>query len=168
MRFRHLRRWAVLGVAAMVSALGASTVRAVTLSAGQVPSPAQVTDRDLVVPRFEIVTPSPYEISGDARPGQFFGVMSDRAAWLGLETGEAEVWIHPLKIASRLELSFSAPRFGSIPGRDIARTVVTRPRALDHPLQSLRLSAFVSTLSPATDSPGYSFSSRSTRPSPSR
>ena len=51
-----------------------------------------------------------------------------RAAWLGLETGEAELWVHPLKVGSGFRLAFSTSGYGApIPGERVARTVHVRP-----------------------------------------
>ena len=81
----------------------------------------------LSVPRFRI-SPSPIELTGPVRPGEYLGVTGPRAAWLGLETGEAELWVHPLKVGNGFRLSFSTPRYGSpIPGDQVARTVQIRP-----------------------------------------
>ena len=62
------------------------------------------------------------------RPGEYLGVTGPRAAWLGLETGEAELWVHPLKVARGFRLGFSTSSYGTaIPGDQIARTVHVRP-----------------------------------------
>ena len=79
------------------------------------------------VPRFEIAS-SPIELTGPVRPGEYLGVTGPRSAWLGLETGEAELWIHPLKVGNRFRLGFSTPAYGTpIPGDEVARTVQVRP-----------------------------------------
>ena len=79
------------------------------------------------VPRFT-VDPSPIGLTGDVRPQQYLGVMGRRAAWLGKETGEAELWVHPLKLASEFQLSFRIPDYMEpIRGSDVARTVDIRP-----------------------------------------
>ena len=81
----------------------------------------------LSVPRFPII-PSPIELTGPVRPGEYLGVTGPRAAWLGLETGEAELWVHPLKVGRGFRLGFSTPSYGTaIPGDQIARTVQVRP-----------------------------------------
>ena len=81
----------------------------------------------LSVPRF-VIESSPIELTGPVRPGEYFGVVGPRAAWLGLETGEAELWAHPLKVGTGFSLSFLTPGYGSpIPGATIARTVQMRP-----------------------------------------
>jgi hypothetical protein len=81
------------------------------------------------VPRFP-VPPSPIGLRGDVRPGRYLGVVGPRSAWLGLETGEAELWVHPLKIASGFRLAFRIPEYGEpVPGSDVARTVEVRPEA---------------------------------------
>jgi len=100
---------------------GLASLLLVALPAGAEPLP--------VVPRFEIA-PSPIGLRGDARPRQYLGVVGPRSAWLGLETGEAELWVHPLKLASGFELGFRVPEYVEpIRGRDVARTVEVRPEA---------------------------------------
>ncbi len=69
----------------------------------------------------------PY-LSGPARIGEYVGVVGSRAAWLGLETGEGELWVHPLKVAREIRLAFKIPDYAeAIPGARVARTVETRP-----------------------------------------
>jgi glycogen debranching enzyme len=81
------------------------------------------------VPRFAIA-PSPIGLRGEVRPGQYLGVVGPRSAWLGVETGEAELWVHPLKLASRFSLRFRVPEDAeAIRGSDVARTVEVRPEA---------------------------------------
>ncbi len=79
------------------------------------------------VPKFSI-EPSPVALHADARPHQYLGVIGRSAAWLGSETGEAELWVHPLKLASDFQLSFTIPDYmAPIRGADVARTVEIRP-----------------------------------------
>jgi len=81
------------------------------------------------VPRFAIA-PSPVGLRGDVRPRQYLGVVGPRSAWLGAETGEAELWVHPLKLASGFSLSFRVPEYVEpVLGADVARTVEVRPEA---------------------------------------
>ncbi|HSD28666.1 MAG TPA: hypothetical protein VLL75_15295, partial [Vicinamibacteria bacterium] len=81
------------------------------------------------VPRFAIA-PSPVGLRGDVRPRQYLGVVGPRSAWLGAETGEAELWVHPLKLASGFSLSFRVPEYvDPVRGADVARTVEVRPEA---------------------------------------
>ena len=81
----------------------------------------------LAVPRFEILR-SDIQLTGPVRPEEYLGVVGPRAAWLGLETGQAELWVHPLKVGAGFELSFTAPGYGSpIPGDRLARTIELRP-----------------------------------------
>ncbi len=64
------------------------------------------------------------------RPRQYLGVVGPRSAWLGVETGEAELWVHPLKLASGFSLAFRVPEYADpIRGADVARTVEVRPEA---------------------------------------
>jgi hypothetical protein len=89
--------------------------------------PTSARPQDLRVPRFAVL-PSPIELTGDVRPQQFLGVEGRKAAWLGLETGEAELWVHPLKLATDFALAFKIPDYTDpISGADVARTVTVRP-----------------------------------------
>lgn len=79
------------------------------------------------VGRFPI-TPSPIELTGPVRRGEYVGVTGPRSAWLGDESGTAEVWVHPLKVARNFELAFQVPEYRDpIPGSTVARTVTVRP-----------------------------------------
>ncbi len=79
------------------------------------------------VPRFTI-EPSSIGLVGDVRPQQYLGVVGRKAAWLGKETGEAELWVHPLKLASDFQLTFRIPDYMEpVRGTDVARTVEVRP-----------------------------------------
>ena len=50
------------------------------------------------------------------------------AAWLGSETGEAELWVHPLKLANDFKLGFNIPDYVEpIAGANVARFVEVRP-----------------------------------------
>lgn len=108
--------------ATRVSYVLAAAVAVVAVAPAREPAP------DLPpVPKF-VIAPSPIGLSGDVRPGQYLGVVSPRAAWLGLETGEAEVWVHPLKLVSGLHLDFRIPDYDEpVRGADVARTVEVRP-----------------------------------------
>jgi len=79
------------------------------------------------VPRFAVAE-SPLTLRTDARPHQYLGVIGRRAAWLGSETGPAELWVHPFKLADDFQLSFRIPDYVEpIRGADLARTVEIRP-----------------------------------------
>lgn len=79
------------------------------------------------VPKFAIAG-SPIALSGDVRPRQYVGVVGPRSAWLGTETGEAEVWVHPLKLVSGFRLDFQIPDYVEpVRGEDVARTIDVRP-----------------------------------------
>ncbi|UCG86044.1 MAG: hypothetical protein JSW71_19385 [Gemmatimonadota bacterium] len=79
------------------------------------------------VPKFTIAS-SPITLEGDVRPQQYLGVLGRSAAWLGRETGEAELWVHPLKLASDFRLAFRIPDYVDvIHARDVARTLEVRP-----------------------------------------
>ena len=79
------------------------------------------------VSKFSIES-SPIGLRGDVRPHQYLGVVGRAAAWLGLETGEAELWVHPLKLASDFQLSFVIPDYMEpVRASAVARTVDVRP-----------------------------------------
>ncbi|MBP1607423.1 MAG: amylo-alpha-16-glucosidase [Acidobacteria bacterium] len=104
--------------AGLVLALGAWTLG---------PHPVAAQPSQPVVPRFA-VEPSPIGLLGDVRPQQYLGVVGRRAAWLGTETGDAEIWVHPLKLAQRFRLDFRIPDYEDpVRGADVARTVEVRP-----------------------------------------
>ena len=91
------------------------------------PHAARAQDPMPTVPKFAIAA-SPIALHADVRPHQYLGVIGRSAAWLGSETGEAELWVHPLKLASDFQLSFSIPDYmDPIRGADVARTVEIRP-----------------------------------------
>jgi len=79
------------------------------------------------IARFPIAA-SPIEVTGDVRPHQYVGVEGRKAAWLGTETGEAELWVHPIKLAQDFQLDFRIPDYTDpVRGADVARTVTVRP-----------------------------------------
>ncbi|MCH7716586.1 MAG: hypothetical protein IH876_10700 [Gemmatimonadetes bacterium] len=81
----------------------------------------------LTVRKFPIEL-SPLALHGDVRPRQYVGVVGRKAAWLGYETGEAELWVHPLKLATDFRLDFKIPDYvEAVPGTSVARTVEIRP-----------------------------------------
>ena len=123
MRIRRTgRRERLAGVGLGLASLFASPAHPQRL-----PDPPAGDLATLSVPRFPIA-PSPIELTGPVRPGEYLGVTGPRAAWLGVETGEAELWVHPLKVGRGFRLSFSTPRYGApIPGEQVARTVRVRP-----------------------------------------
>ncbi len=93
----------------------------------RLPDPPSADLTALSVPRFPILK-SPIGLTGPVRPGEYVGVTGPRAAWLGVETGEAELWVHPLKVGRGFRLSFQTPRYGApVPGERVARTVEIRP-----------------------------------------
>jgi hypothetical protein len=74
------------------------------------------------------IAPSPIALTGDVRPHQYLGVQGRKAAWLGEETGQAELWVHPLKLAQDFQLDFRIPDYTDpVRGADVARTVTVRP-----------------------------------------
>lgn len=110
---------------------------ALTLAAFPVPGGAAAQARTDVpagagavsVSRFD-VTASPIQLEGPVRPGEYVGVTGPRSAWLGTETGPAELWVHPLKVAKEFQLHFKVPEYRQpVPGVNVARTVTVRPEA---------------------------------------
>ena len=70
----------------------------------------------------------PLALGGPARPGAFVGVEGRRAAALGTEQGDFEVWAWPLKLLHGFNLAFQTPLYAApIPASDIARTVEITP-----------------------------------------
>lgn len=106
----------------------AAPLLAVVLLAAPAPAPpAGPPSIPDTVPRV-LVPASALELRGPARAGEYLGVVAPRAAWLGRETGEAEVWVHPLKVVRELRLAFRVPEYRDpIPGASVARTVRVRP-----------------------------------------
>lgn len=79
--------------------------------------------------RFPVLS-SPIGITADVRPGAYLGVTGPRSAWLGTERGPAEMWVHPLKIATDFQIQFQTPNYRDpIRGEDVARRVEVRPEA---------------------------------------
>ena len=113
--------------ASALAAVALASLFASPAHSQRVPDPPSGDLAALSVPRFPIAT-SPVELTGPVRPGEYLGVTGPRAAWLGVETGEAELWVHPLKVGRGFRLSFQAPGYGApIPGERVARTVQVRP-----------------------------------------
>ena len=90
-------------------------------------APSVAMPQELAVPKFPILD-SPLSLKGDVRPHQYVGVIGRAAAWLGNETGEAELWVHPLKLANDFQLDFKIPDYVTpVHGADVARSVEIRP-----------------------------------------
>lgn len=125
---------AVRGVGtALAAALACNTVLALTtpqVGAAQVGrTDVPAASARLPVERFE-VSPSPIGLTYDVRPGVYLGVTGPRSAWLGTETGAAELWVHPLKIATDFQLHFKVPQYREpIRGTDVAQRIEVRPEA---------------------------------------
>jgi len=83
---------------------------------------------EIRVPRADIGPLSPFRLTGPPRPGVYLGAVGPEAAWLGFETGEGEVWAHPLKVARDIRLSFLIPQYAEpIPGNRVATGVKVAP-----------------------------------------
>lgn len=107
--------------------VAAATAVQVPLPASAMPPTARPAAATDTVPRTALPA-SELELRGPARAGEYLGVVAPRAAWLGRETGEAEVWVHPLKVVRELRLAFRVPEYRDpIPGASVARTVRVRP-----------------------------------------
>jgi glycogen debranching enzyme len=115
----------LLGVSALVAALSLPSTAASQVGRTDVPAASARNP----VERFEI-TPSPISLVADVRPGAYLGVTGPRSAWLGTETGPAELWVHPLKVATDFQLHFQTPQYREpVRGVDVAQTVEVRPEA---------------------------------------
>ena len=74
---------------------------------------------------------SPIALSGDARAGQYVSAVGRRAIAMGTEDGAFELWSWPYKWMHDFRLSFRVPKYAqSIPGRDVARSVLVRPEGV--------------------------------------
>jgi hypothetical protein len=114
-----------LGVSALVGALVLPAAAAAQVGRTDVPA----ASARMPVERFEI-GPSPISLIADVRPGEYLGVTGPRSAWLGTETGPAELWVHPLKVATDFQLHFQTPRYREpVRGVDVAQRVEVRPEA---------------------------------------
>jgi hypothetical protein len=96
----------------------------------------------------------PYALRGPARPGGFLGVEGRKAAALGTETGEFEVWAWPIRVLHGFELSFQTPMYTDpVRGRDIARSVEVTPAGATityvHPAFTVRQRIFAPVNEPA-------------------
>jgi len=80
------------------------------------------------VGRFPLISTDWTTLRGPARAGEYMGAVGTKAAWLGSENGMGEVWIHPLKVAREISLSFKIPDYSDpIPGASVARRVEVGP-----------------------------------------
>jgi hypothetical protein len=86
--------------------------------------PAATDPTEIHLPRWDRSPAIPFRLEGPARAGEYLGAVGTRVAWLGSETGEGEVWIHPIKVARDIRLSFSIPQYAEpIPGERVATRV---------------------------------------------
>ncbi len=80
------------------------------------------------VPRMDLSLPPRLRLEGPARGEHYLGVVGPESAWLGFETGEGEIWTHPMKVARDLRFRFSVPQYEDpISGNRIASRVETAP-----------------------------------------
>jgi len=110
-----------------------SLVTALILVLAPIPAPPGILAQQeevaasAMVPRFPIQV-SPIELAGPVRGSEYLGVTGPRSAWLGVESGGSELWVHPLKVARGFQLAFQVPEYRDpIPGSTVARTVTVRP-----------------------------------------
>jgi glycogen debranching enzyme len=91
--------------------------------------PAQTPTPAPLLPKFQR-RQSRLALEGPARAGRFYDVTGRRAALFGYEHRAAEVWVHPLKILDRLEISFRVEGYPlEFSGADTLARVSTRPEA---------------------------------------
>jgi len=109
-------------LAATLAACALATVSVPNLAAQEAGTVARP-----VVKRFPIQR-SPIELTGPVRGPKYVGVTGPRSAWLGVESGSAELWVHPFKVAREFRLAFQVPEYRDpIPGSAVARMVTVRP-----------------------------------------
>jgi glycogen debranching enzyme len=113
---------------------------------------AQAADRYQPTPLKWVA--GPYALRGQARAGGFLGVEGRKAAALGTELGEFEVWTWPLRIIRGFELAFQTPLYAdAVRGRDVARSVEVTPAGATityvHPAFTVRQRIFVPVNEPA-------------------
>lgn len=114
--------------------LAAALALVAALALTAAPAAAQVARTDVPaarerppLERFEVAA-SPISLPYEVRPAQYLGVTGPRSAWLGRETGEAELWVHPLKLVTDFQLAFAVPQYREpIPGANVASHVEVRP-----------------------------------------
>lgn len=107
----------------------AALLTAAAAAAQQTRTDVPETGERPAVPKFEVAS-SPIELTGEVRSGEYVGVTGPRSAWLGTETGPAELWVHPLKVAQDFQLRFKVPAYREpVPGTNVARRVTVRPEA---------------------------------------
>lgn len=74
---------------------------------------------------------SPIGLVGDARQGVYLSAVGRRSIAMGTEDGRFEIWSWPIKWLHDFSLSFRVPKYTApIPGRDVARSVETRPEGV--------------------------------------
>jgi hypothetical protein len=122
-----LTRIRVFATTAALSLLQAFAVSAPRSVQGQtIPGASGISE--IRVPRTQAMPRSTLRLEGPARPGEYVGSVGSKAAWLGFETGDGEVWAHPLKVARDIRLSFSIPQYTEpIPGAQVASMVAVAP-----------------------------------------
>ena len=97
---------------------------------------------------------SSLDLRGPVRAGSYVGVIGRRAAGMGSELGDLEVWTWPLKLLHGFNLRFQTPLYADpINGRDIARRVEITPAGAtiiySHPAFTVRERLFAAENDPA-------------------
>jgi len=98
--------------------------------------------------------PGPLALRGPARPEGFLGIEGRRAAAIGTEQGNFEIWAWPLKLLHGFNLAFQTPLYAEpIRAADIARSVEVTPAGAtitySHAAFTVRERIFVPTDEPA-------------------
>ncbi|MCA1583460.1 MAG: amylo-alpha-1,6-glucosidase [Acidobacteria bacterium] len=79
--------------------------------------------------RFSL-TPSGLALTRGLTTGAFFDVLGRRSALFGYEGRPAEIWVYPLKVLDRLQLSFVLEGYPlAVPASELRGTIEVRPEA---------------------------------------
>jgi glycogen debranching enzyme len=83
----------------------------------------------VAIARFTL-TPSSLALQRGVTTGAFFDVVGRRSAAFGYEGRSIEVWVHPLKVLDRLQLSFALEGYPlAVPASELSSTIEVRPEA---------------------------------------
>jgi glycogen debranching enzyme len=83
----------------------------------------------VVTPRFPL-TQSGLSLQRGLTTGAFFDVVGRRGAAFGYEGRSVEVWVHPIKVLDRLQLSFALDGYPlAVPAAELSSTIEVRPEA---------------------------------------
>lgn len=85
--------------------------------------------QDTGIPRFPLPT-SGLSLQRTLTTGAFFDVVGRRSAAFGYEGRPLEVWVYPLKVVDRLQLSFALEGYPlAVPAAELRSTIEVRPEA---------------------------------------